>query len=71
MRSSSPIKERVEIGIGDKKDLVLFSKIWKIGVIYKAERMEGRAGSCLTPILALKNSKTKLFYTYCICLLIK
>jgi len=27
MRSSSPIKERVEIGIGDKKDLVLFSKI--------------------------------------------
>jgi len=33
--------------------------------------MEERTEPWPTPILALKKGKTKLFYTYCICLLIK
>ena len=71
MRSLSSTKERVEIGIEDKKDSVLFSKIWEIRVIYKAGRMEERAGPCPTLTLALKSGETKPFHTYCICLLIK
>ena len=33
MRSPSSTNERVEIWIGSKRDLVLFSKMWKIGVM--------------------------------------
>jgi len=71
MRSLSSTKKKVKIRIGDKKYLVLFSKIWEIEVIYKVGRIEERASPCLTSTLALKSGKTKLFYTYYICLLIK
>lgn len=49
----------------------VFSKMWKIEVIYKIERIGERVKLCSTSILVLKNGKTKLFYTYCIYLLIK
>jgi len=35
------------------------------------ERMGERVESCSTSILALKKEETKLFYMYCVCLLIK
>ena len=46
--------------------LALFSKIWKIGEIYRADKTEERAEPCPTPMLTFKNKKEKLFYKYCV-----
>jgi len=35
------------------------------------ERIEEKTESCSIFILVLKKDKTKLFHTYCVCLLIK
>jgi len=37
--------------------LALFSKIWKIGEIYRADKTEERAEPCPTPMLTFKNRK--------------
>ena len=70
MRSLLFKKERIEIEIGNKKNLVLFSKMWK-KTIYKIEKIREKTKPCLILISASKNGETKLFHTYYICLLIK
>ena len=58
MKRLLSIKEKVETGIF--RFFNCFSKIWKIGERYKAERIEERADPCPTPILTLKKRKEKL-----------
>ena len=62
IKSLSSTKEITEIGIF--RFFTLFSKIWKIGERYKANKMEGKVESCLTPILTLKDREEKLFQKY-------
>ena len=49
----------------------LFSKMWKIRVIYKADKMGDRADSWSTPTSVLKKGKTKFFHIYHVFLSIK
>ena len=55
-------KESVEIGIF--RFFNCFSKMWKIGEKYKAERIGERAKPCLTPISTLKKGEEKSFQRY-------
>ena len=63
--------ERVEMEIGDKKFWVLLSKIWKIKVIYKADKMGDNVDSWPISTSAVKEGEMKLFQTYWVFLLIK
>ena len=49
----------------------LFSKMWNIGAIYKADKMGDKADPYSTPISALNKEEMKLFYIYCVFLFIK
>ena len=59
IKSSLSIKEITEIGIF--RFFNLFSKIWKTGYRYKANKMREIAEPCLIPTLTLKNGEEKLF----------
>ena len=48
-----------------------FSRIWRIGDKYKADRIGERANSWPTPILTLKKGEEKLFQKYLVFLPIK
>jgi len=45
MKRPSLTNNKVETEMFDKRFYVLFSKMWKIGVIYKADKIEKRADS--------------------------
>jgi len=62
MNRLSSTKERKEIGI--LRFFKCFSRMWKIGERYKADKMGERAKPCLTPILILQKGEEKLFYKY-------
>ena len=59
MKRLSSIKERVETRFFRFSNF--FSKIWKIGERYKAERIGKRADSYSTLTLMLKKEEEKLF----------
>ena len=56
------IKEIIEIEIF--RFFNFFSKIWKIGEKYKADRIGDKAEPYTTPILILKKEEEKLFQRY-------
>jgi len=58
MKKPLSTKERVETWIGERRFLVLFSKIWNIGAIWKVERIGERAEPWPILISALKNEDT-------------
>ena len=60
MNSPSSINERKEIEIF--RFFILFLKMWKIGAIKKAGKMEDSANSWPTPISAEKKNELKLFH---------
>ena len=64
-------KDKNETAIFCKRFFDLFSKMWKIGAIYKADKIGERVYSCLTFTSSLKKGKTKLFHMYCVFLSIK
>jgi len=57
----SSMKERMEVGIF--RFLRRFSRIYKNGDRYKAERIEERADPWPNPTLTLKSGDSKLFQT--------
>jgi len=71
MRSPSSTNDKNEIGIGIERFFVLFSSIWKTGVMKRADKIGKRADFWPTSILVLKKGKIKLFQIYWVCLLIK
>jgi len=40
----------------------IFSKIWKMGAIYKVDKMGERTDSCSISVFVLKERETKLFH---------
>jgi len=60
MKSLLSTKEINDIEIF--KFFTLFSKIWKIRVIKRADRIGDRAEPCSISIFALKGGKIKLFH---------
>ena len=71
MKSLLSIKEWNETGMLRIRFFALFSKIWKIDKIQRADKIEERVDSCSVPILALKKEKTILLHIYCVFLSIK
>jgi len=62
MKSPSSIKEMTETWIF--RFFNLFSKMWKIGNRYNANRIGERAEPWSTPTLILKKGEKKLFQKY-------
>ena len=69
MNKPSSTKERKETGI--LRVFKHFLRMWKIGKIYKVNKMGERADSCPIPTSTLKNWEEKLFQLYCVFLLTK
>ena len=62
MKSPLSRKERNKTVI--LRFIIIFLKIWKMGEIYKVERIEERVEPCSIPTSMLKKREIKLFYKY-------
>ena len=64
IKRPSSTKDRNETVKFWKRFFDLFSNMWKIRAIYKADKMEEKTKLCSIPTSALKKDEMKLFHIY-------
>jgi len=71
IKRPSSTKDRNETAKFWKRFFGLFLKMWKIGTIYKVDKLRKKADSCLISMSILKKDMIRLFHIYCVFLFIK